>query len=66
MNQNNMQPPVEYRAATVPKRRGCGCLGLTLIGGLLFLAIVIFGGIIAIGTFVMLIGRSKLRMRLLL
>ena len=52
MKQNNVQQTVEYRAAAVPKRRGCGCFGMALMGGLLLLAMVIFGGVIAVGTFV--------------
>ena len=32
------------------RRRGCGCLGRALIGGILLLAVLIFGGILVAGT----------------
>lgn len=52
MNQNNYQQPIEYRSAAVPKRRGCGCVSAILLGGLFLLALVILGGVIAVGAVV--------------
>lgn len=49
-----VQPP-QASAAAPPtrKRRGCfGCLGRALIGGILLLAMLIFGGVVVAGTLV--------------
>ena len=48
-------PPVAAAPATATtrKRRGCfGCLGRALIGGILLLAVLVFGGVVVAGTLV--------------
>ncbi len=47
--ENPAPPP----APPAPRRRGCfGCLGRALIGGILLLAMLIFGGVVAAGTLI--------------
>ncbi len=46
-------PPAHPAAPPARKRRGCfGCLGRALIGGILLLAMLIFGGVVVAGTLV--------------
>ena len=52
MNQNLTQQPVEYRPAVVPERRGCGCFGGLLLAGFLFIVLILFGAVSAVGAYV--------------
>ncbi|VAW30070.1 Multimodular transpeptidase-transglycosylase [hydrothermal vent metagenome] len=46
-------PPAAPTAQPVRKRRGCfGCLGRAFIGGILLLAMLIFGGVVVAGTLI--------------
>lgn len=53
MYQNEQTQPVMEKTQEQPsRRRGCGCLGRALIGGILLLTLLIFGGILVAGTII--------------
>ncbi|MCA9925021.1 MAG: hypothetical protein KC421_21750, partial [Anaerolineales bacterium] len=52
MTQNAPTQPYQKPMPPQSRRRGCGCLGRALIGGVLLLAVLIFGGIVVAGTLI--------------
>ena len=45
--------PIQHVPASPPQRGGCGgCLGRAFVGGLLLLALLIFGGVVVVGTLI--------------
>ncbi len=53
MYQNEPTQPVMERIPPQPKRRrGCGCLGRALIGGIVLLTLLVFGGVLIAGTII--------------